>query len=372
MEELYKQNAKIVYYFLYKKCKNKQLAEDLTQETFLQAFSSIERFDGTCKISVWLCQIAKHLLYKWMEKHKYEIPTEQSTNNTDSALSIEAKTEDTTWRQTVTHIELIEVLKDMQKLPQNMREVIYLRITGALSFKEIGEILGKSENWARVNFYRGKEILLKGRRTMKHPENLTCNIIKDLLPSYMDGICTPDTKTAVDYHLSTCSDCRNLITMIQETEIISERTDFSEINYMKKIKNHFIKKGSYTGIFLAIFILLGYFISINNYHFTNVKRFYILLPCLLAITRLLFPSAQPPTEMRSNMEESDHNRNFSYGLWNFITLIPALIHGYMDCTGIWPISCKMRMVRPFFRLPALCNFSLPHYNIFVRTLSRYL
>lgn len=164
MEELYRQNAKIVYYFLYKKCHNKQLSEDLTQETFLQAFSSIERFDGSCKVSVWLCQIAKHLFYQWLDKHKYEISTEQETSSASNiSESPESKAEDTTWRQAVSHIELIDVLKDMQKLSPNMREVIYLRITGTLSFKETGEIMGKSENWARVNFYRGKELLLKRR-----------------------------------------------------------------------------------------------------------------------------------------------------------------------------------------------------------------
>lgn len=78
-------------------------------------------------------------------------------------LHQKAAEQDTTFQQAVTHIELIDVLKDMQKLPQTMREVMYLRITGTLSFKEIGEIMGKSENWARVNFYRGKEQLLKGR-----------------------------------------------------------------------------------------------------------------------------------------------------------------------------------------------------------------
>ena len=57
----------------------------------------------------------------------------------------------------------MDVFKDMQKLPAAVREVMYLRITGALSFKEVGEIMGKSENWARVTFYRGKEQLLKGR-----------------------------------------------------------------------------------------------------------------------------------------------------------------------------------------------------------------
>ena len=47
---------------------------------------------------------------------------------------------------------------------EQMREVIYLRAMAELSFKEIGEILGKSENWARVTFYRGKERLLRGVR----------------------------------------------------------------------------------------------------------------------------------------------------------------------------------------------------------------
>jgi len=45
-----------------------RLAKDLTQETFLKAYESMERFDGSCKISTWLCQIAKHLLYRHWER----------------------------------------------------------------------------------------------------------------------------------------------------------------------------------------------------------------------------------------------------------------------------------------------------------------
>lgn len=59
-------------------------------------------------------------------------------------------------------IELIDCLKELQKLPEQMREVVYLRVMSDLSYREIGEIMGKSENWARVNFYRAKELLLKG------------------------------------------------------------------------------------------------------------------------------------------------------------------------------------------------------------------
>lgn len=165
MDELYNQNVKIVYYFLYKNCRDPQLAEDLTQETFLRAYQAIDRFDRSCKLSVWLCQIAKHLLYQHWEKHKREIPLDSESQNGQEQQHLHQKAaeQDTTFQQAVTHIELIDVLKDMQKLPQTMREVMYLRITGTLSFKEIGEIMGKSENWARVNFYRGKEQLLKGR-----------------------------------------------------------------------------------------------------------------------------------------------------------------------------------------------------------------
>lgn len=155
MEELYRQNAKIVYQFLYARCGNADLAEDLTQETFLRAYQSLDRYDGSCKVSVWLCQIAKHLLYQHWERVKREVPAEHDEQQPAPGPDTE--------RKVLTRIELVDMLKEMQKLPAQMREVMYLRIAGDLSFREIGEILGRSENWARVNFFRGKELLLKRR-----------------------------------------------------------------------------------------------------------------------------------------------------------------------------------------------------------------
>lgn len=152
MEEIYKENAKIVYHFIYSLCHDSVLAEELTQETFMRAFQSIERFDGSCKFSTWLCQIAKHIYYQYLAKHKKEIPREETGDTVFNEITPE--------RQVVARIELLDVLKKMQKLPEKVREVIYLRIAADLSFREIGEILGKSENWARVNYYRGKEKLL--------------------------------------------------------------------------------------------------------------------------------------------------------------------------------------------------------------------
>ena len=76
MEQLYKENAKIVYHYLWSLCHDPDLSEDLTQETFLRAYQSLERYDNSCKLSTWLCQIAKHLYYQWLAKNKREIPTE--------------------------------------------------------------------------------------------------------------------------------------------------------------------------------------------------------------------------------------------------------------------------------------------------------
>ena len=157
MENLYQENAKIVYYYLYSRCKDEELAKDLTQETFLKAYESMERFDGSCKISTWLCQIAKHLLYRHWEKAGRQIPTEQEELAQKAPVAKE-----NTESQVLTRIELIDCLKELQKLPEQMREVMYLRTMSDLSYKEISEIMGKSENWARVTFYRAKEALLKG------------------------------------------------------------------------------------------------------------------------------------------------------------------------------------------------------------------
>jgi RNA polymerase sigma factor, sigma-70 family len=157
MDELYEQNAKIVYHFLYSRCHDAHLSEELMQETFLRAYRTIERFDGSCKISVWLCQIAKHLLYQHWQKSRREIPSALKED------TIQASEKEDMERNLLVRFELLDVLKEMQKLPDKMREVMYLRLTGDLTFREIGEIMGKSENWARVNFYRGKERLLKRR-----------------------------------------------------------------------------------------------------------------------------------------------------------------------------------------------------------------
>lgn len=152
IEDMYKQYAKSVYKFLLSKTFDSHLAEELTQETFFQAVKSIDKFEGKSDIFTWLCSIAKNQLYSYFKKSNKEIL------NFDEALEIQTETLENIY---FSDFNKLEILKILHKFQEPMKEVMYLRITGDLSFKEIGEILGKNENWARVTFYRGKEKLIK-------------------------------------------------------------------------------------------------------------------------------------------------------------------------------------------------------------------
>ena len=151
MEQIYQAHAQTVYKYLLSQCRDADLAEELTQETFYQAVRSIDRFKGDCKVSVWLCQIAKHLWYQHLRKHRTEEPLPED------GLPAPSAEEDTLARQG--HLDL---LRRIHSLSPNTREVVYLRAFGGLSFREIGDVLGRTETWARVTFYRGKEALRKG------------------------------------------------------------------------------------------------------------------------------------------------------------------------------------------------------------------
>ena len=150
-EDLYERHARQVFRYLFSITGEQDTAEELTQETFYQAVRSIDRFNGSCKVSVWLCQIAKHLWYQHLRKRKPEEPLPED------GLPGPSAEEDVLTRQG--HLDL---LRQIHALPPSTREVVYLRAFGGLSFREIGDVLGRTETWARVTFYRGKEALRKG------------------------------------------------------------------------------------------------------------------------------------------------------------------------------------------------------------------
>lgn len=153
MEQIYKKYMPQVYKYLFSLCHDTQLTEELTQETFFQAVKSIENFRGDCKLYVWLCQIAKHL---WCRELKQR-GRENRSELTEEIPSAQQPPDSAA----IQKMDTIELYKLLHALEEPMREVMYLRLNGNFSFKEIGEILNKDENWARVTFYRGKQKIRK-------------------------------------------------------------------------------------------------------------------------------------------------------------------------------------------------------------------
>ena len=151
IEEIYKEYSTTVYKYLFCLTQNRDISEELTQETFAIAVEDIKKFRGECKLSVWLCQIAKHLWYKELKKSKKNVNVSFEEVN-DNILYDESLEELICEKE-----EKLKLFKDMQKLDEKSREVMYLRMVGNLSYEEIGEILGKTANWSRVTFYRAKQ-----------------------------------------------------------------------------------------------------------------------------------------------------------------------------------------------------------------------
>ena len=170
LEKIYEENARIVYRYLLSLTHDSDLAEELTQETFYQAVKNVNRFDHSCKVSTWLCAIAKNQWLKYRRKAK---KTSLSGDGNDEGKTSDFYTESvgevvSAESQFLSNDRRVEILRRMHQLPEPGREVLYLRIFGCLSFRDIGEVMGKSENWARVIYYRTK---LKLREVMRNEEN---------------------------------------------------------------------------------------------------------------------------------------------------------------------------------------------------------
>lgn len=151
--EVYKEHAEMIYRFLLRMCNDEHLAEDLMQDTFLKAIEKVNTFDMRCKLSTWLCQIAKNTYFDYLRKKKKQIDVELCE---EKIKDVEISAEDRLISVETTG----EIHGMIHRLEEPYKEVFLLRFYANLSYKEIGNIFDKSEVWGRVTYLRGKEILL--------------------------------------------------------------------------------------------------------------------------------------------------------------------------------------------------------------------
>lgn len=144
-DEVYKRHFKDVYKYALSLTRDEYTAEEITQETFFKAMKSIGQFDGRCKLYVWLCQIAKNTYF-----------TSRQRIAKGNELIEEPRPDDPLEERLLNKETFFEIHKILHTLEEPYKEVFSLRAFGELSFRQIGELFGKTESWARVTYHRAK------------------------------------------------------------------------------------------------------------------------------------------------------------------------------------------------------------------------
>jgi len=150
-EEIYNLYFRDVYRFVYKLSGSESIAEEITQEMFFKALKGIKNFNGKCSLKAWLFQIAKNVFYTHHKKQNRFDPLPETTVQNDKSV------EDLVTDQA----SAMALHAALYTLAEPYKEVFMLRIFGELSFSQIGQVFGKTENWARVTFYRAKQKTLE-------------------------------------------------------------------------------------------------------------------------------------------------------------------------------------------------------------------
>ena len=141
-----------LYHYTLALCRDEALAQDITQETFLKAMKSVDKFKGDSSLYTWLCAIAKRLLINRYKKDRRELPSEDfDIIQTSAEKSPEELVSDKNMAMYIHRI--------LHRMDEPYKEVFSLRVFGQLSFADIAKLFAKTESWARVTYHRARKII---------------------------------------------------------------------------------------------------------------------------------------------------------------------------------------------------------------------
>lgn len=149
IEKIYRIYFDDLYKFLLYLCKNKEIAQDICSESFIRAMKNIENIEDS-KVKSYLFQIGKNTYYNYYKKNKRILLTD---NIEDFDLALQSFEKDLLEKEDLFRLEIA-----INKLDNPYRDIVKLRLND-LSFKEIGQIYKKDQNWACVVYHRAKEKL---------------------------------------------------------------------------------------------------------------------------------------------------------------------------------------------------------------------
>lgn len=155
LEKIYQTYFRDVYSYILSLSKDRFIAEDITSETFLKAMKSIDGFRGDTSVRIWLCQIAKNEYFSSLRKDKRIDFTEniEELKRLEISNSLE--------KYIISNDATSNIYNLILLLDEPYSEIFKLRFYSELSFKQIGELFGKTDNWACVTFHRARKRLQK-------------------------------------------------------------------------------------------------------------------------------------------------------------------------------------------------------------------
>lgn len=156
-EELYQRFFKDVYLFVLSMSRDPHTAEEITQETFFRALKEMRHFKGNCSVTSWLCQIARNLYLDQLRKSRRLLPE----SDVEESLSSRQSPSPDMAESWIKKEDALSIYRILHCLDEPYKEVFTLRALGELSFREIGDIFGKQESWARVTYHRARMKILK-------------------------------------------------------------------------------------------------------------------------------------------------------------------------------------------------------------------
>ena len=149
-ERVYEEHFGDVYRYIRRLSGNDHVAEEITAETFFKAMRAIDRFRGECELRVWLCGIAKNCYLSYLKRAKRQEPFGEA-EQVDGGETPEERV--------LRSDEAARIRRLLHELPEVQREVFMWRVYAELSFREIGQMFGKSENWACVTYHRARKAI---------------------------------------------------------------------------------------------------------------------------------------------------------------------------------------------------------------------
>jgi RNA polymerase sigma-70 factor (ECF subfamily) len=160
-DRLYRDHVDLIYRYAYRLCGETELAKDLVQETFLNAYQGLKDFRGEAKFSTWLYTIASRACIRLRRRRRgepeHKLSLDEFVPTSEGEFRLQIPLDRLSPEEALQNKELRQALDQaIDKLPSKYRMALVLRDMEGLSAKEVGAIMGVNEHAVKSRLHRAR------------------------------------------------------------------------------------------------------------------------------------------------------------------------------------------------------------------------